>query len=209
MNTTSTNIKEIEQYFLTLSRKGIMLSSKDYNLITDWIEKGISKEQILTGIRNTFNSKDIKRIRSLQDCIEYVESTEIKKETTPSKSPKISSDNNNYLVGILNNFNNLIKDSSNPDSITFLQNINEKLKSFINSNNEEMFSNINRLEEEFFQNYPQHINSNDKKYYESEINIFINSGHDYINEKAKNKALNNFTKNFIIDNYLGFNPFEL
>ena len=73
MTGISSIIKEIEQYFLNLSQKGIMLSSRDYHIITDWIEKGLTKEQILLGIRNTFHSKDRARIRNLSDCSEFVE----------------------------------------------------------------------------------------------------------------------------------------
>ena len=209
MKTTSTIIKDIEQYFLNLSQKGIMLSSRDYHLITEWIEKGISKEQILKGIRDTFQSKDIKRIRNLYDCSEMVERSSEKKETVATKTVQLNPDNNNYLVQILNNFNNLIQNNSKSELNNFYVIINDKLKHFINSNNDEMFSNINKLEEEFFLKFPEHVNVQDKANFKAEINNFINSGNDYINEKSKNKALNNYSKNFIITNYLGINPFEL
>ncbi|MEE9193972.1 MAG: hypothetical protein V3U21_05495 [Thermodesulfobacteriota bacterium] len=209
MKTTSTIIKDIEQYFLNLSQKGIMLSSRDYHLITEWIEKGISKEQILKGIRDTFQSKDIKRIRNLYDCSELVERSSKKKETIATKTVQLNPDNNNYLVQILNNFNNLIQNNSKSELNNFYVIINDKLKHFINSNNDEMFSNINKLEEEFFLKFPEHLNAQDMTNFKAEINNFINSGNDYINEKSKNKALNNYSKNFIITNYLGINPFEL
>ncbi len=213
MKTTSTIIKDIEQYFLNLSQKGIMLSSRDYHLITEWIEKGISKEQILKGIRDTFQSKDIKRIRNLFDCSELVELSLTKKEARikqiVSRITEVNPDNNNYLVQILNNFNNLIQNNSKSELNNFYVIINDKLKHFINSNNDEMFSNINKLEEEFFLKFPEHLNAQDIANFKAEINNFINSGNDYINEKSKNKALNNYSKNFIITNYLGINPFEL
>lgn len=186
-----------------------MLSSRDYNLITEWIQSGISKEQILKGIRNTFNNKDIKSIRSLHDCIEFIDLPKKSIENTEQKPDKAGSETSSYLVGILHNFNRLITDSPNENIKAYFLNIYDKLKKLINSENEEVFSNINSLEEEFFQNYTEHMDNNDKNIFEKEINIFLNSGNDYINEKSKNKALNNFTKNFIIDNYLGFNPFEL
>jgi len=209
VKTTSTIIKDIEQYFLNLSQKGIMLSSRDYHLITEWIEKGISKEQILKGIRDTFQSKDIKRIRNLFDCSELVERSSEKKETVVTKTVQLNPDNNNYLVQILNNFNNLIRNNSKSEFNNFYEIIYDKLKHFVNSNNDEMFSNINKLEEEFFLKFPEHLNAQDMANFKAELNNFINSGNDYINEKTKNKALNNYSKNFIITNYLGINPFEL
>jgi len=186
-----------------------MLSSRDYHLITEWIEKGISKEQILNGIRNTFQNKELKRVRSLYDCSEYVEIKENKKVLEPIKQVENSPDNNNYLVQILKNFNNLIKDGTNTEILSFYNIYNDKLKYLINSNKVDMFSKINKLEEEFYLKFPDHLGTKDLDSYKTEINKFINSGNNYINEKAKNKALNNHSKNFIINTYLGFNPFEL
>ena len=213
MNTTHTIIKDIEKYFLDLSQKGIMLSSRDYHLITVWIEKGISKEDILKGIRKTFQSKDIKKIRNLSDCSEFVELSKSKKDpklkTNKTKITEINPDNDNYLLQILSNFNNLIQNNSKPELNDFYKRINDKLKYFINNNNDEIFSNINKLEEEFFLNFPEKLNTKDLKIFKTELNNFINSGNDYINEKSKNRALNKHSKNLIITNYLGINPFEL
>ena len=213
MNTSHNIIKEIEKYYLDISQKGIMLSSQDYHLITEWIEKGISKEQILKGIRTAFESKDIKKIRNLSDCSQFIELFLIKKEpeinTIKSDNLKTNPDNSSYLLQILNKFNNLMENNSKPELNDYFIKINNKLKYFINSNEDEIFSNINKLEEEFFQKLPEHMNSQDKTIYKTELNNFINSKNDYINEKSKNRALNNYSKNFIITNYLGINPFEL
>ncbi len=209
MKSTSIIIKEIEQYFLNLSKKGIMLSSKDYHLITEWIDKGYTREQILMGIRNCFEAKDIKRIRNISDCSEFVETKDLQKPREIKKTVITKSDNINYIVRILNNFENLLTKDTTLDLNSFINTFNVKLKELINSDKENMFANINRLEENFFKEFPDHLSTGDMKSYKTEINDFVNSGNDYINEKAKNKALNNFTKNFIIDNYLGFNPFEI
>ena len=213
MNTSHNIIKDIEKYFLDISKKGIMLSSRDYHIITEWVEKGISKEQILKGIRTAFENKDANRIRNLSDCSQYVELYISKKETEiktiNSDNIKTNPDNSSYLLQILSKFNNLIENNSKPELNDYFVKINDKLKFFINSNNDEIFSNINKLEEEFFQKLPEHMNSKDKTIFETEINKFLNSNNDYINEKSKNRALNNYSKNFIITNYLGFNPFEL
>jgi len=190
-----------------------MLSSRDYHLITEWIDKGITKEQILKGIRNTFESKDNKKIRNLSDCNEFVElsivENETKIKTNISKNADINPDNNSYLLQLLNNFNKLIQNNTKYELNNFYENINDRLKHFINNNNDEMYSNINKLEEEFFLKFPDHLNSQDMKNYKTELKDFINNGNNYINEKSKNRALKNYTKNFIITNYLGINPFEL
>ena len=213
MNTSHNIIKEIEKYYLDISQKGIMLSSQDYHLITEWIEKGISKEQILKGIRTAFENKNTKKIRNLSDCSQYVEIFLRNKEsdikTIKSDNLKTNPNNSSYLLQILNKFNNLMENNSKPELNDYFIKINDKLKYFINSKDDEIFSNINKLEEEFFQKLPEHMNSEDKTIFKTELNTFINSKNDYINEKSKNRALNNYSKNFIITNYLGINPFEI
>jgi len=209
VNNSSTFIKDIEQFFLNLSQKGIMLSSRDYHLVMKWMEKGITKEQILSGIRNAFQIKDIKRIRSLDDCREFVELEDGTHETTNDKKIKTSPEYNNYFVQVIANFKKLTDRENNQKLLNFFNVFNDKVKYLINSNDNEIFQQINSLEDKFFDKFPKYLNKNESQNYQSELKNFISSGNDYINEKAKNKALNNFSKNFIIDNYIGFNPFEL
>ncbi len=209
MTGISSIIKEIEQYFLNLSQKGIMLSSRDYHIITDWIEKGITKEHILLGIRNTFRSKDRARIRNLSDCSEFVEFYGSKNKKQSEGTYVSNSENADYIVHILNNFKTLTGKQDKTAVSDYINEYSKKLKYFINNSKEDLFSDINDLEEQFFKNFPTALDQNELNVFESKKNEFITSGKDYINEKAKNKALNNFTKNLIIDNYLGINPFEL
>jgi len=209
VNNSSTFIKDIEQFFLNLSQKGIMVSSRDYHLITEWMEKGITKEQILSGIRNAFQNKDIKRIRSLADCSEFVELEDGTHDSTNDERIKTSPENNNYFVQVIANFKKLTNRENNQELSNFFNVFSDKVKYLINSSDNEIFQQINNLEDKFFEEFPKHLNNNESQNYQSKLINFISSGNDYINEKAKKKALNNFSKNFIIDNYLGFNPFEL
>ena len=209
MNNTSTILKDVERFYLSLSKKGIMLSSKDYHLISEWIESGISKEQILKGIRKTFESKDNNRIRGLSDCTEFVEIGTKKEESKTNKPDTTVSSENDYLVGILSNFSKIIENSHNDITTEFIKTINDELRKLINGKSEDMFSGINQLEEQFFKQLPDYLSSDQLENYKKELNQFLSSGEEYINEKSKNKALNNFSKNFIIDKYLGCNPFEI
>ena len=206
MNTSDNTIKEIEQYFLGLSGKGIMLSSMDYHIISGWIEKGLSRDQILTGIRNAFQSQDIRKIA---DCVIYVESEkEDRSEKLPENKVK-SSDNSDYLTSIINNFNDLVSSNVGSSISDFYSNYGDEIKKLINTGGDQLFTLINKLEDRFFEEFPCHLSSDDFKNYQTQINNFLSSRNDYINEKSKNKALNNFSKNLIINNYLHKNPFEI
>ncbi len=45
-------LREIEQYFLELTGRGVMLSSADYELIDSWRRAGVPKEIVLRSIRD-------------------------------------------------------------------------------------------------------------------------------------------------------------
>ena len=206
MKSSDNTIKEVEQYFLGLSGRGIMLSSMDYHIISGWIEKGLSKQQILTGIRNAFQSQNI---RNIADCVKYVESEKEDRSEMFTKKNEESSDSSDYLTSIINNFNDLVSSTPGISISDFYSKYSDELKKLINTGGDQIFTLINKLEDRFFKELPGHLSQEDFKNYQTQINNFLSSRNDYINEKSKNKALNNFSKNFIIDNYLDKNPFEI
>ena len=178
----------------------------DYHIISGWIEKGLSREQILTGIRNAFQSQNIRKIT---DCVKYVESEkEDRSEEFPKNNEK-SSGNSDYLTTIINNFNDLVSSNTGSGISDFYSNYSDEIKKLINTGGNQLFSMINKLEDRFFEEFPGQLSPHDLRNYKTQINNFLNSRNDYINEKSKNKALNNYSKNFIIDNYLDKNPFEI
>ena len=128
-----------------------MVSSRDYHLITEWMEKGITKEQILSGIRNAFQNKDIKRIRSLADCREFVELEDGTHDSTNDERIKTSPENNNYFVQVIANFKKLTNRENNQELSNFFNVFSDKVKYLINSSDNEIFQQINNLEDKFFE----------------------------------------------------------
>lgn len=50
-------IREVERYFLEITGQGVMLSSRDYDLIQSWKKRGVPRDVVLRGIQ-----------RALEDC---------------------------------------------------------------------------------------------------------------------------------------------
>jgi len=59
MNEDRSYVREIERYFLTAIGRGVMLSSKDYELIQSWKRRGVPREVLLRGIQRALD--DYKR----------------------------------------------------------------------------------------------------------------------------------------------------
>ncbi|HSE82964.1 MAG TPA: hypothetical protein VLB01_00280 [Thermodesulfobacteriota bacterium] len=78
MSYRSSYIKEVERYFLSIVGRGIMLSSRDYDLIASWRKRGVPKEVIFRGISNGARSYRDKRggERPLQSLVYLAPSVE-------------------------------------------------------------------------------------------------------------------------------------
>ena len=206
MSQADTFIKDIENYFLTLSGKGLMISSKDYYLIKEWMERGLSKEQIFKGIRDAFEQKTEDRIKNIYDCKEHVENSEIKL----NKSESIKTDlveSKFYIDKLINNFNQLINKEKHPNLLKLHNKYKSEL-SKLNADSNNLFEKINKIEEKYFDQFFEYLEQKDKSNLKHEINKAVNRDNSYINEAYKKKVLNIHSKNLIIEKYIYFNPFK-
>lgn len=184
-----------------------MLSSKDYHLALEWMNRGYKLESVLKGIKKAFENNN--NIRRLSDCIEYIETTENDEINVNNEYSPSDKQHTEYLTKIITNLSTLIESEKDQKINTFYKSYIDKIKYLLNSDLKNIYNEVNTIEEEFFNEFPEQLDKEKSKEFQAQLNKFIRSGKDYINEKAKNKALNNHAKNFIIDNYLVINPFEL
>ncbi len=70
-------IVDIEQYFLRLAGRGLMLSARDYGYIKELAERSVSKEMVIKAIAYGFQERKHRKIRSLfamkREIEEYLE----------------------------------------------------------------------------------------------------------------------------------------
>ncbi len=64
-------IREVEAYFLHLAGRGVMLSSRDVELVRAWRDQGAPVEVVCRGILDAFDAKD--NVRSVAQCRKAVE----------------------------------------------------------------------------------------------------------------------------------------
>ena len=207
MNQSDTFIKDIENYFLTLSEKGLMLSSKDYFLIREWMERGFSKEQVFGGIRDAFETKTRDKIRNLFDCKEYVENSEIKSDRSETLKNDVV-ETRLYIDQLIDNFNKLIINEKQRNLLILHNKFKSELSN-LNPGDSNLFGEINRIEEEYFNQFVEYLDQPDRLNIKNKIDEALSTGNDYINEEAKKKSLNIHLKNLIIEEYIFFNPFDI
>ena len=183
-----------------------MLSSRDYSLIKDWMERGLSKEQIFNGIRTAFEQKAGDRIRNIYDCKEHVESSELKTNRSESLKEDFV-ELKRYIDQIVNNFNKLISYEKHPNLLKLHNKYKSEISNLDAAENS-VFVEINKIEEEYFKDFLEYLDKKDMKRIKQKIDKAVNAGNDYINEESKKKALNIQLKNLIIEDYISFNPFK-
>ena len=90
-------LQQIEAYFLSYSRVGVMLSSLDTELIRQWRQDGVPVEAVCTGIKQTFDNFD-EPPRSIHQCRHHIDSA-IKAWLSHQSNHPESADNAPRLPG--------------------------------------------------------------------------------------------------------------
>ncbi len=166
MGNNSDYIKEIEKYFLSLAGKGIMLSSMDYSLITEWKNKQIPKEVVFKGINRAFQERkptegrDESSIRNIKQCAVYVEQSVI--EYSPVMGKPLdrtqSTDSDNTLSSIVESLNHYINNESSQRNKNYYIDLKQNLLSV---NKDNPLSHISNIEEgsldKFFMRLDEHV----------------------------------------------------
>jgi len=161
MGNNSDYIKEIEKYFFSLAGKGIMLSSMDYSLITEWKKKEIPKEVVFKGISRAFQERrDESSIRNIKQCAKYVEQSVIEYSPVMGKTldRTQSTDLDNTLSSIVETLNQIINSESSQKNKNYYIDLKQKLLSV---NEENPLSHISNIEEgsldKFFMGLDEHV----------------------------------------------------
>lgn len=213
MSQSDTFIKDVMNYFFTLrgKEKGLMISPKDSYLIMEWHSRGLSKEQVIKGIRDAFEQIPKRNIRSIYDCREQVENSEAEPgepaiepmlERTGSLEVKL------YIKALSDSFSRLIKKETSSALKDLHSEYKERLL-MLDTSEKSVFEKVNEIEEEYFGRIPGCLDDARRVDLKDETSRFLNSRSDYINERSKEKLLNTWLKNLIIEKYISFNPFEV
>jgi len=152
MGNNSDYIKEVEKYFLSLAGKGIMLSSMDYSLITEWKNKEIPKEVVFKGINRAFQQyksaegQNESSLRNIKQCAKYVEQSII--EYSPVIGKKVdktqTTDSGNTVSSIVESLNQYINNEKSQRNKKYYLDLKQNLLSVSNDN---PLSRISKIEE--------------------------------------------------------------
>ena len=188
-------LKEIEGYFLSLMGKGIMLSSKDYDLILNWRKRKIPKEIVLKGIRNAFSAglmekKGADRAISLSQVASYVEE-EISdyRITAGGESSEGMDSGHKKIAGIIERLNNIIKSEKREMVRSHYLKARNKLLQLLHAKRDDVYEVLEQIEEDFYNDFFGTLPKKEQDKIKMEAERKISGRARQMTEKARRDSL--------------------
>jgi adenylate kinase family enzyme len=198
MSYKNTYIQDIENYFLNHVTKGIMLSSKEYDLIMKWKARGVPKEVVYKGIskaiencRKKFAGNEFPR--SLVYYASFVED-EIRnyKIFQEDKSDKTEQKLNDFIQRILDRLAKVITTEKREGMRKHYIEIRKKISGLINLNEEDIFKLFEDIEKEFYESFFQSLPLSEQDRIISKAKEMISKRSRFMTERARRESVLSF-----------------
>jgi hypothetical protein len=187
-------LREVERYFLSIIGSGVMLSSRDYDLIKEWETREIPIDALCRALGRAVeeyrSSREGRLPKSLYHCLSEVEE-ELKEYYRSSKrhivDPKTRSQ---VLVAeILDHLASVISKESNRELRKLYSEIRERVYSFVEMDEASIYQNVERLEKELYERFFDSLDSDLKGDILSQAESMIHLGGRYMTHEAYHESL--------------------
>ncbi len=208
MTQSDTYIKDIEEYFLSLSGQGIMLSSRDYNKIAEWKQRNVPKEVVLRGLRSAFQDKernikiDNKRV-DLHSCATYVEDMiTLSSDNTPVSTNETQEEkvDNGSKDGYINKLSALIGQSPNRFAKSYYTAMRSKLES-ISEGNTNLMNELFRIENECLDQAFFTLSADEQSNINDKAQAMLEPRKQQMTQEAYEESLLSFRNDIIKDKF--------
>lgn len=207
MSSDSEYLKAIERYFLRLKGSGVMLSSRDYNLVLEWKNRGIPRDKVLNGIKRAVES-DPESAKSLYNCRFFVEETV---ETSEKANVDIQTSDNDQITHINNiiaRTEHLLNDEKNNRLLDHYRRYRSRVETLKNENSSRVFPLLQLLENEFFDSFFDSLTTEEKHNISNEARSLIPGNTSFLNNGVREDTVKAFRNEIIEKRYGLVNIFE-
>lgn len=196
-------IKRVEEYFLNHTRKGIMLSSMDYEIINKWKNRNIPIELVLSGIREAISenrNNDYHTIKSLNSISDFVEN-KIKMNLQFNDQLEESANSDfNPLKFYFDKINRDIERCNHNRVRDSLIKLKDKIKSKTIDIESNRFD-LSTMENELMDDIYNSLNSEEKRILDTQVENMLQNYSDKFTEKALKKSYNSHRNNILKKKY--------
>jgi len=208
MSFNSNYIKDIETFFLRHRGNGVMLSSRDYNLIKEWQNKGIPKEIVFKGISNAIED-DAENIKNLYKCGPFVYSLyRAIRHSSRSENEITVTGKNGQLERIFNKIDVLLLKEKRENVKQIYLDFRYRILQLSNRNADVIFSELNQMEYEFFDKCFHQLSYNERSILINEAESMIPKNARFISKNDRNDSITAFRNELIVKKYSIVNIFE-
>jgi len=160
-------ISDIQNYFLFLVDRGIMLSPKDYDLIMKWKRRGVPKEIVYRGINKAIENLRKKRssisfLRGLDECAPFIEGEIRNHRSSMENESVIESTRGDIIKRVAERLAAIITNENMESIRRHYIEIRKRVLDLTNSN-EDVFKAIEKIEEESYEDFFQTLSPEEKK----------------------------------------------
>lgn len=187
-------LREVERYFLSIIGSGIMLSSRDYDLIKEWETRKIPLDTLCRALGRAVegyrSGRKGKLPKSLYHCLPAVEE-EIKEYYRGTKrnivDPKTRSQ---VLVAeILERLASIISRQNNRDLRRLYSEIREKVYLFVEMDEASIYRSVEGLEKELYEKFFNSLDKDLKVSILTQAESMIHLGGKYMTQEAYQESL--------------------
>ncbi len=198
MTYKSSYVKEIEEYFISLVGKGIMLSPKDYDLILNWKKKKIPKEVVFKGISKAFDQNYSEKsndrfLPSLYQIASVVEEAIGSYRANAREEPSSELDSDEVVVQkIVERLNEIIKSESRGKVRGNYIHARKRILALINRDSGHTSKTIEQIEEDFFEDFFRSLSKTEADKIMLEAEDKGNRRSRFMTERARRESVISF-----------------
>jgi len=183
-----------------------MLSSKDYNLITNWKRRGVPVEIVLRGIRNAVQScgkeKNDAFPLSLSHFADSVEK-EIAayRRAKKDKSAVFKLNENEFIARLAQRLADIIKSEKRENIRRRYIAVRRRIMSLAGLKGADVFRKLDRLEDEFYESFFQSLPEAEKEGVKLKAENMIAGRIRFMTDRARQESLLSFRNEIIRKDY--------
>jgi hypothetical protein len=197
MTYKSSYVKEIEEYFLSLVGRGIMLSSKDYDLIINWKKSKIPKDVVFRGISRAFaqnlNVKGSDRfLPSLGQTISFVEEAIRSHQAGAGKYREGLDLHEAVIQKTVERLNEIIKSEKRENVRANYIRARKRLLALNRKRSEEIFKFLGQIEDDFIETFFTGLPDDEKAEIMIEAEDKARRRARFMTERARRESISSF-----------------
>lgn len=200
-------VREVEKYFLSLAGKGIMLSSKDYDLIAGWKKRGVPAEVVFRGISNAAEALKKKKgvcafplnVAGLAYFIE--QEIALYRRTEKDKSPNTELKRDDLIAKITERLAVAIKSEKRGDIKAHYVRVRKRVVEITDSAKENIFGELDRVEEDFFEIFFRALPEPEQERIKLGAESMIAKRRRFMTDKARRESFLSFRNEILKKDY--------